>query len=1250
MNQCSSALLSPVDLLFALVGDELQCLNITGNIESISSYSSEIFLSGQVAFNTIFHEDDQDIAQEIFSHTEQRLPKSLSLRIIQATGKVKILKICYVKQLNTDTNSTQIQFSIETPQPVDLDSISKIAETDLVAMLENTNDYIYFKDRQHIFTGASQTLVNITDNTAHWQDLIGKTDYEVFPKKFADIYFSLEKQLFNGSLQVAHDIQPILDTEGNQGWVDNRKYPIKDSEGNIIGLFGIARDITQIKATEEALKVSKKRLQEAQHIAKLGNWEYNILNNQLVWSDEVYRILDIKPHTSADFSLLYALIHPEDREKATQAYRQALYSQEPYEVTYRLKMADKQIKFVKEQADIFFQSDDTAIRVLATLQDITTAQRPKELNSRLIHDFAHLSGQPLFEAISQFISETLSIDYVFVGRSYESKIIDVVGGWGKDQPLPNFSYQLDDTPCANVQALNQACIYSEGIQKTFPKDALLNEMGIESYIGVPLFDVQHKGIGIFVALHSTKMQNTSELLNLLELASTRISSEILRENALLELQTSQQRFHQIALQNRTFLWEIDVNGLYTYCSREVEAILGFQAEELIGKRYFYDLHPEMGRETFKENYFTALQQQAFNHFEYQIQSKDGRIFWMNSSGFTLDKVSGKPLIYQGSNIDITTHKLRSIKEQDRTKVLELISQNIELPEILKTIVLNAEKENPEILCSILLLDKHKKHLLSGSAPSLPDFYNQAINGVTIGVGVGSCGTAAYTKKRVIVEDIQNHLYWEPYKDLAAQAQLRSCWSQPIFSSQNEVMGTFAMYHHDIHSPTKENIKLIEQTADLASIAIERYQVGLALKASEKRWQFALEGAGSAVWEFNLQTHENFVSQKMFTMLGIPIPPSPSSFLPLLDWEKRLHPDSIAITLSTLQKVINGESTEYEVEQQVCCDNGKYIWLFCRGIVIQRTHNDKPLLLIGTAEDITQRKQAESKLELAASVFSHAREGIIITDEHAVIIEVNQMFSNITGHSREEAIGRHTRLLQSGRQSIEFYQDMWDSLLNNGYWCNELWNSRKNGEIYPEMLTISAVYDTHNKIKNYVALFTDITEVKAQQKQLEHIAHYDVLTHLPNRVLFADRLHHAMQQTERRHLSLAVLFLDLDGFKAINDTYGHDSGDTLLKVLAERMSETLREGDTLCRFGGDEFIAVLVDLEHKKDCEPILKRLLQMAAMPVISNQQSMQVSASIGVSFYPEDNSDAEQLIRHADQAMYVAKESGKNRYHISET
>jgi diguanylate cyclase (GGDEF)-like protein/PAS domain S-box-containing protein len=312
--------------------------------------------------------------------------------------------------------------------------------------------------------------------------------------------------------------------------------------------------------------------------------------------------------------------------------------------------------------------------------------------------------------------------------------------------------------------------------------------------------------------------------------------------------------------------------------------------------------------------------------------------------------------------------------------------------------------------------------------------------------------------------------------------------------------------------------------------------------------------------------------------------------------------------------------------------------------------DKPVLFY-SSRDITQRKLAEEQLHLAASVFTHSREAIMITKPDGRIVDVNGAFTRITGFSRDEVLGRKPSLLSSGRHDADFYAAFWRSLLGKGHWYGEIWNRRKNGEVYAEMLTISTVGDAQGAIGHYVALFSDITSHKEHERQLEHIAHFDALTNLPNRVLLADRLQQGMAHAQRQLKPLAVVYLDLDGFKNINDTYGHEVGDQVLINVALRMRQSLREGDTLSRLGGDEFVAVLLGQDSLETSAPLLARILAAAAKPIKIDQLELQVSASLGVTFYPQDMEvDADQLLRQADQAMYQAKLAGKNRFHIFDT
>jgi len=299
------------------------------------------------------------------------------------------------------------------------------------------------------------------------------------------------------------------------------------------------------------------------------------------------------------------------------------------------------------------------------------------------------------------------------------------------------------------------------------------------------------------------------------------------------------------------------------------------------------------------------------------------------------------------------------------------------------------------------------------------------------------------------------------------------------------------------------------------------------------------------------------------------------------------------------------------------------------------------------KEINEKNKIENQLLLASSVFEHTLDGICITDINHLIISTNPSFSKITGYNAEEVIGKNPKFLSSGKQDSAFYKGMWEAIDKKGFWQGEIWNRRKNGELYPELLTISPIIDKSEVITHYIGLFRDISFSKKQQEKLELMAHYDVLTQLPNRILLADRFTKAIAHSNRTQTQLAICFLDLDDFKPVNDKYGHDVGDQLLIEVAKRIALNLREEDTVSRHGGDEFLLLLGDIDTFTQCAQLLSRLIHRLAQPYIINNLSISISASIGVTLYPIDNTDLDTLMRHADQAMYQAKLAGRNQYSL---
>jgi len=781
---------------FLLQENNVRVISVGIAVSALIGYKTNDFIDSRLCFSSLIHADDKDLADELFSLRPQQNLKTINLRLRHAAGKIICLKGCYQKQQDPSLKGMQLQLQLNDAKKLRQELNDQVLVSSFNSMMDDSQDYIYFKDRNHVFIGASETLVKLTNPSINRQDLIGLTDYDVFPETYADNYYRLEKQVFSGHAEVCQEQQQTLDNEGNIGWVDNRKYPIKDQSGNIIGLFGIARDITAIVETQLALTQSEKRFRDIFDRSPDPCWI--IENNR------------------------------------------------------------------------FIQCNNAAVAVLEYPDKTSLLSHPSELSPEFQAD-----GQCSFDKANQMMAIAL-----------EKK--------------------------------------------------------------VHRFEWIHK------------------------------------------------RYDGCCFPVEVTLARIKINGNYVlYC------------------------------------------------------------------------------VWQ----DITERKQaeQQLRESER---------------LLRTI------------------------------------FEQA------GVGVAIITTATGEFERV------NQRYCE------------------------------------------------------------------------------IVGYNSA------------------EMTGG------------MNFQQITHPDDLEDDLNNMARLIAREITEFSMEKRYFHKEGHIVWVNLTVSAAWQS-GDPALHHIAVVEDISQRIEEEQKLRLSAKVFSSAMEGILVTDAEGTIVDVNQAFSTLTGYSREEVLGQNPRILKSEQQNSAFYADMWQQLQDTGLWRGEVWNKKKNGQEYAELLTISGIRNAHDELTHYVGLFSDITDAKQQQLKLEHIAHFDLLTGLPNRVLLQDRLQQALNHHHRTGKTLAICFLDLDGFKSVNDNLGHKAGDQLLQEITQRMTNTVRSDDTVARVGGDEFVLLLGDFDTSYEYEVLLHRLLESIAMPFQILGGTVQVSASIGVTFYPGDQSDADLLLRHADQAMYEAKTSGKGRYHI---
>ena len=580
-----------------------------------------------------------------------------------------------------------------------------------------------------------------------------------------------------------------------------------------------------------------------------------------------------------------------------------------------------------------------------------------------------------------------------------------------------------------------------------------------------------------------------------------------------QLKESEARYSRILNGTNDGLWEWNIIKDSTYVSPRWQQLLGYQANELtISSNIFYShIHPD-NKKLFELSLDAHLKRRSAFDLELRLKTKKGVYKWFRCKAEAVRNEQDVPVLLSGILSDIHQRKLLQHQEQSKNRILQLTSQNAPLNKILHAIIELLEQDNTEMICSILLLDESGKHLYNGIGSKLPDFYREAIEGVAIGENVGSCGTAAFRKEQVVVENIQTDPLWSDFKELAAQANLASCWSKPIIDNKGDVLGTFAIYHTYPATPSDDDIAAIDHQVVLAEIAINHFK-------------------------------------------------------------------------------------------------------------------------------------ATKQLKMASLVFENSSEASMVFDCDDIIIAINPAFSKITGYRESDIIGQNRSILHSNKHEAEFYQEKKATINEMGRWQGEVWGKHKDGHYYAQWMTINTIYDHEGNVEKRIALFFDITEKKKSEEIIWQQANFDSLTGLPNRRMFFDRLKQETKRSRRDNEKLVVMLIDLDNFKEINDAYGHDQGDLLLIEVSKRIQGCIRESDTLARLGGDEFTVVLTEVKNERTLEKIAQLIIERLQPPIVLNNHIAYISASIGITVFPDDSENVDMLLKHADQAMYQAKKNGKNSF-----
>ncbi|GAA3527307.1 hypothetical protein GCM10022394_03090 [Zobellella aerophila] len=575
--------------------------------------------------------------------------------------------------------------------------------------------------------------------------------------------------------------------------------------------------------------------------------------------------------------------------------------------------------------------------------------------------------------------------------------------------------------------------------------------------------------------------------------------------------------------------------------------------------------------------------------------------------------------------------------QSQQQIQDMIARDMPLKGTLEAICQLVEQQLPDSLCSILLLDGNGQTLSLAASISLPPGYQQGLNAIPVGAGI--CGSAAYHRAPVICENIATDARCTEYRELALAHGMRACWSHPVIATDDRVLGTFALYYRRPGSPGEPERRLIENAASLCALTLERYHYRRQLAESEQHYRSLFTYNPDAVFSLDL-------NGVLVTVNGIGC-----ELLNLQEEEiigrhfsELVEDDPLPDGELMFRAFMSGTPQRHELRSRVREGEQRILDVTSLPIVV----DGRITGIYGIAKDITRRKRDEAWLQILQRSVEASINGIVIADARRPglpIVYANPAFERISGYSEAEVLGQNSRFLQGPNTDSREVAKIRQGLAAQQEIHTTLRNYRKDGTPFWNDLYIAPVRDEQGQLSHFIGVQNDISDRKAQEAQLAHHANHDALTGLPNRSLLEDRLEQNCQLALRHGSHLVVLFIDLDGFKPINDSLGHIVGDQLLIEVAGRLLALMSPGDTVARFGGDEFVVLLTDLADPAESVVVIERILTALARPYLIERHEYSITASIGVTASGGNHLNPMQLIQQADMAMYKAKRQGRNHY-----